>query len=538
MRPLTNRPRSAARLLSALVLAAAICGSEPRPTIAASATPKPATRSPKPLPGAQIFDHPTVTEFSLTLSPESHEALRREPRKDAPATVMIDGTVYTNVAVRLKGAAGSFRSIDDRPALTLSFHKSVKGRRWLGLRKIHLNNSVQDDSLLCEYIASDLFRAAGVPTPRVAHACVELNRRKLGLYVLKEGWTDEFLDCFFEKTGGNLYEGGFVRDIDSGLELEQGNGAPDRADLKALAAAAREQNATQRWDRLQATLDTDRFARYLAVSMFLTDWDGYALNRNNYRIYFDPAQGNRAVFMPHGMDQMFQRADMELDPWPSALVANAFIDSPEGHALYTHHARTLFTNVFRLERMTNAIARVTEVLLPYDPDIAQRTSWLRQRVQMRHRRVARDELLKTPVLTAPGQLLTLTDWKPQHAGDARLIEEPSDTRHVLRIQASNPSTASWRTTLRLARGHYAFQAQARALALEASGNPEGQGAGLRLSGTNSRTNSLVGTTAWTPLRHTFTVTETHRDVTFVAELRNARGEVQFDAASLHVILLP
>ena len=45
-----------------------------------------------------------------------------------------------------------------------------------------------------EYIASDLFRAAGVPTPRVAWATVRINDRKLGLYVLKEAFETEFGD--------------------------------------------------------------------------------------------------------------------------------------------------------------------------------------------------------------------------------------------------------------------------------------------------------------------------------------------------------
>src|SRR6187200_1885761 len=43
----------------------------------------------------------------------------REQRPEALATVKEGDTIYTNVAIHLKGAAGSFRPFNDKPALTL-----------------------------------------------------------------------------------------------------------------------------------------------------------------------------------------------------------------------------------------------------------------------------------------------------------------------------------------------------------------------------------------------------------------------------------
>ena len=364
-------------------------GAEPRPPGAAPAVARPA----RPLPGAELFDQPRVVAFQISFAPEAIKALRREPRKYCPATVTVDGRVFTNVAIHLKGAAGSYRSVDDRPALTLSFNKFVAGRRMFGLRKVHLNNSVQDDTYLNEYLASDLFRAAGVPTPRVAFATVEFDTRNLGLYVLKEGFTEDFLKCFFQRTGGNLYDGGFLQDVDQALELDEGDGVRDRSDLKALAAAANEPNAARRWERLHETLDVARFTDYAALSIMLGDWDGYVLNRNNYRVYFNPADG-RAVFLPHGMDQMFQRTEMEVFPWFNGLVARALFETPEGQQLYEERFRALFFDVFHLERMTNAMARVADVLRPVQPDIDDRATWLRRRIASRIRNLGRDPLLK------------------------------------------------------------------------------------------------------------------------------------------------
>jgi spore coat protein CotH len=104
------------------------------------------------------------------------------------------------VAIHLKGSAGSFRPVEDKPALTLNFDKFAPGQRFHGLKKIHLNNSVQDSSYLSEQISRELFLAAGVPTTRATQAKVQLNGRNLGVCVLVEGWNKQFLKRHFNKT--------------------------------------------------------------------------------------------------------------------------------------------------------------------------------------------------------------------------------------------------------------------------------------------------------------------------------------------------
>lgn len=352
---------------------------------------------PKPslVPGGEIFDEPTVLDVRLHLRATNFAALRENPRDYTPVTVVVNGQAFTNVGAKLKGAAGSFRSVDDHPALTLHFSKWVEGRRVFGLRRLHLNNSVQDPTYLNEYLGSELFRAAGVPTPRVAWATVEINDRKLGLYVLKEAFEKEFLRTYFGSADGNLYDGGFVQDIHQPLERESGTGPDDRSDLKALVAATEEKDRARRWERLQEVLDVDRFATYAALEVMLADWDGYPLNRNNYRIYFRP-EDRRAVFLPHGMDQLFQRSYFELDAYWSGTVAWALFDTPAGQALYEGRCRQMFTNVFQLDRMTNAIARACAAIQPVQPDILQRASDLEDQIRNRLRILRRDALLKPP----------------------------------------------------------------------------------------------------------------------------------------------
>jgi hypothetical protein len=68
------------------------------------------------------------------------------------------------------------------------------------LRKIHLNNSVEDPTYLREQLGGELFRAADA-VPRVGHALVVLDGRSR-LYVLKEGFTEELLARHFRRGDG------------------------------------------------------------------------------------------------------------------------------------------------------------------------------------------------------------------------------------------------------------------------------------------------------------------------------------------------
>ncbi len=517
---------------------------------------------PRAKPGDAIFRQPTLLAFKVQLTPKALEDLRRDPRKSVSATVTIDSEVFTNVAIHLKGAAGSFRHVDDRPALTLSFSKFVDGRRWVGLRKIHLNNSVQDPSFMNEYLASELYRAANVPTPRVAFATVQLNERKLGLYVLKEGFTPDFLSCFFRRSDGNLYDGGFLKDVDQELELDSGKGEKDWADLKALTAAARERDPARRWERLNQKLEVERFIIFAALSVMTADWDGYPLKANNYRVYFNPSNG-RAVFLPHGMDQLFGNSHMEIDPGFNAVVSHGLLDTPPGRKLYEELFPWVFAEVFRLDQMTNTIARLADVLRPAQPDIERRARELREEIAARVAYLERQPLIKSwkerqhairlaaqsppaaktekavpAPATAKLEEIQLRDWRPEPNGNARLETAEFEGRHVLQIIAQDWSTASWRTTLRLKQGRYRFEGRARGTGIQAVTDDKGEGAGLRISGSASpRLNKLVGDAGWTALAYEFDVPDAEREVVLVCELRARKGRAQFDTQSLRVVPL-
>lgn len=281
-------------------------------------------------PSDEVFK-PTgaVPKFKITVDPDNLKLLKKEPRKSVRCTVQVGNDTFQDVAIHLKGAAGSYRDWDDRPALTLNFDKFKKGQTWQGLDKLHLNNSAQDGSVMNEILASEMYRAIGVPTARAAHAIVELNGRKVGLYGLKEGYNGTWLERNFPGADkGNLYDGGFLQDIDAALELDEGKDV-QRNDLKALVKACRDGDHNKKYAAVEKLVDVDLFIKLSVVQALTCDWDGYPRNRNNYRVYFPPKDG-KAVFIPHGMDQLWQNPGEGIWPGWGGMVAQVIMDHPDG----------------------------------------------------------------------------------------------------------------------------------------------------------------------------------------------------------------
>jgi hypothetical protein len=296
--------------------------------VAASRIPRQPNRS------DTFFGRGEIPRLKIEIAESELERLNQNHREYVRATLIEnDKSKYQSVGIKLKGAAGSFRGLDDRPALTLNFDKFRDGQKFHGLDKIHLNNSVQDASYLNEIICSELFLAAGVPTPRTTHARVWLNGRDLGFYVLKEGFDKTFLKRYFKDPTGNLYDSGFLQEIDAGLEKDSGEGPDDRSDLAALANAARDMNRERRFKRLAELLDVDQFLTFMALEQMCSHWDGYCNKQNNYRVYFDPTS-RRAHFFPHGMDQMFGDPSAGVLHTPEAIVAQAVLSNPEWRKRY------------------------------------------------------------------------------------------------------------------------------------------------------------------------------------------------------------
>jgi hypothetical protein len=251
-------------------------------------------------------EHPGKVE--IRVSEESLRSLRLNSRRYVAVQVAALGREWRDASMHLKGS-GTFQMIDEKPSLTID----VRGA------KIHFNNSAEDPGSLNEFIGAYLFKAAQMPVPKVAHAIVILNRRRLGLYVVKEA---------FASPSAKLPE----TDITS-------------------------------WEELGRLVDVNSFCAFMAMEVMICHWDGYSLRGNNFHVSRD-ARTSRFVFEAAGMDQLFGKADFNWKPDMTGRFASAAMSFPEGRELYEKKFRELFKSVFNVKRLCRMVETRVEELGP------------------------------------------------------------------------------------------------------------------------------------------------------------------------------
>lgn len=488
--------------------------------------------SPTPIEDPFVRNRPL--DVRLIIPAEGLRSLRSQSRTWVEASWTEGRQSPVRVGVRVKGRTGSFRPIDDRPSLTVDFDRFSPGQSWQGLRRLHLNNSVEDPSFQHERVGAHLFQVAGIPAPRVTHGIVTLNGHRLGLYVIKEGFTPDFLARHFAATHGTLYEPepGPGCDVDGPMSINFG--PPNRAALHRLAAVAAEPEPNRRWRQLGEVLDRDQFITFLALETLLGHRDGYGQARNNYRLYHDPAT-DRFHFLPSGLDRLFGRTNAVLHPRFAGLMARAVVTTDAGYAAYTIRLGSLFTNLLQSPAWLQEIpARATTLETPLTRtevrDLRAATANLIDRIRGRLAFV--EATLARPLapsLRFSNNVAAVTGWRPiDPPAQGRLDQTESPGTLQLRIVAGPRTTASWQATCRLAPGRYAFEAQSRTHQVLPLPFGRHQGASLAVNRQGTPADVwLKGDTDWTTLRVEFEVTADEPHVELTCTLRASSGEAWF-----------
>ena len=169
-----------------------------------------AARAAEPDPAAWMYEPNNVVAIDLTLPQVSVEALEAVPPTSEYQEAIFslaetDGTpggiaefsAPLTIGIRIKGKAGSFRPLPQKSAFKIKFNSFVGGQKFLGLKKMTLNNMVQDPSMLHETLSYEAFRALGVQGSRTGYAFVRLNGEPLGVYLNVEDLDDVGLEKRF-----------------------------------------------------------------------------------------------------------------------------------------------------------------------------------------------------------------------------------------------------------------------------------------------------------------------------------------------------
>lgn len=132
-----------------------------------------------------------------------------EDEEYVACSVVIDNDAYKNVGIRAKGNT-SLSSVknygNDRYSFKIEFDKYDSGKTYYGLDKLSLNNIIQDNTYMKDYLAYQMMGYFGVDAPLCSYVYITVNGEDWGLYLAVEGVEESFLQRNYGSDYGELYK--------------------------------------------------------------------------------------------------------------------------------------------------------------------------------------------------------------------------------------------------------------------------------------------------------------------------------------------
>ena len=127
----------------------------------------------------------------------------------AACAVIIDGEAYRNVAIRAKGNT-SLSSVEaygnGRYSFKIEFDHYDDALTYYGLDKLCLNNIIQDNTYMKDFLTYRLMYEFGVDAPLCSYTYITVNGEDWGLYLAVEGIEEAFLTRNYGNDYGQLYK--------------------------------------------------------------------------------------------------------------------------------------------------------------------------------------------------------------------------------------------------------------------------------------------------------------------------------------------
>jgi spore coat protein CotH len=272
-----------------------------------------------------IFSQGVLHEFRIVMDPMDWVSLRANFRSNQyyAANISVDGEVLQQVGVRSRGKGSRDAT---KPGLLIDTNKYVSNQEFHGLKKLVLDNVIQDSSFLHEPLAYQVFEAMGIASPAISYTRLTVNDEFWGVYWLVENIDKNFLAARFGgDKEGNLFKYDYVENYtftDKGsdarayLVLFQPETHEDKPDATGLMQFIQAVNGAADGAAAVAAaapfIDVDKFLTYIAVENAIAGQDGWAglEGMNNFYIYQFTGQ-TKFVVIPWDQDTSFVNAS-----WP------------------------------------------------------------------------------------------------------------------------------------------------------------------------------------------------------------------------------
>lgn len=157
----------------------------------------------------RLFDTSVVHTIDIVMDEWEGFIAGCEDEEYVLCDLVIDGEEQPGAAIRAKGNT-SLSSVaaygNDRYSFKVEFDHYDSSLSYYGLDKLNLNNIIQDNTYMKDYLCYRLMAAAGAPAPLCSYVWITVNGEDWGLYLAVEAVEESFLLRNYGTDYGELYK--------------------------------------------------------------------------------------------------------------------------------------------------------------------------------------------------------------------------------------------------------------------------------------------------------------------------------------------
>ena len=177
----------------------------------------------------RLFDRSRVHTIDIVINDWDSFIEGCESEEYSACNAVIDGEAVKNIGIRAKGntSLSSVKNMNSsRYSFKIEFDQYENGKTYHGLDKLCLNNIIQDNTYMKDYLAYTLMYDFGVDSPLCSYAYITVNGEDWGLYLAVEAIENSFLERNYGSSYGDLYKPdalGFGGGRGNGKDFSMGN---------------------------------------------------------------------------------------------------------------------------------------------------------------------------------------------------------------------------------------------------------------------------------------------------------------------------
>lgn len=157
----------------------------------------------------RLFDTSVVHTIDIVMDDWEGFIAGCEVEEYVLCDLVIDGEEQPGAGIRAKGNT-SLSSVaaygNDRYSFKIEFDHYDSSLSYYGLDKLNLNNIIQDNTYMKDFLSYQLMAAAGAAAPLCSYVWITVNGEDWGLYLAVEGVEESFLLRNYGTDYGELYK--------------------------------------------------------------------------------------------------------------------------------------------------------------------------------------------------------------------------------------------------------------------------------------------------------------------------------------------